>query len=144
MEYLPTDIETYLTYKQQERTFFTNEEEAITTRMKSGNLSYQAAQALVRRGIKKTNKGIVWTHDPRLRCLSSTLPDEDELRVMLRSLVAPVCLIRAKQGVPYPESTFHERAAAVKKLSIHEVEGGHHIHMDNPAPVAKIISQFLS
>ena len=56
----------------------------------------------------------------------------------------PVCLIRAKQGVPYPEKIFQERANAIKNLIIHELQGGHHIHMDDPKPVATLIEAFLT
>ena len=141
--YLHRDVTTYLTYSQHPRTIFPDQESAIQDRMKIGNISHQAAEALVYRGTKKCEEGWVWTFDPRLRCISSTTPYEDELRAMFKAIEAPVCLIRAKQGVPYPESTFQGRAQSIKNLTIHELEGGHHVHMDNPAPVAKIISQFL-
>jgi pimeloyl-ACP methyl ester carboxylesterase len=142
--YLHKDVETYLTYNQQKRRIFPDQESAIKDRMKIGNISFQAAQVLVARGITKCKEGWVWTFDPRLRCVSSTIPYEDELRAMFKAIDRPVCLIRAKQGVPYPESTFHDRSKSIKNLTIYEVEGGHHVHMDDPAPVAKIISQFLA
>lgn len=143
MIYMPNDVTTYLTYKQQARTIFPNLESAIQDRMRIGNVSYQAAQALVHRGMKEAEGGWVWTFDPRLRCLSSTIPYEDELRTMFKTIQSPVGLIRAKQGVPYPEKFFQERAQSIKKLIIHELDGGHHVHMDDPSAVAKIISQFL-
>lgn len=142
--YLHTDVETYLTYSQQSRTIFPDREAAIQDRMKVGNISYQAAQALVHRGIKKSNEGWVWTFDPRLRCVSSTIPHEDELRVMFKAIEASVCLVRAKQGVPYPKNIFQGRAQLIKNLTIQELQGGHHVHMDDPVPVAKIITQFLA
>ncbi len=143
INYLHGDVETYLTHDQQQRIVFPDQESAIQDRMKIGNISYQAAQALVYRGIKKCEGGWSWTFDPRLRCVSSTIPYEDELRTMFKAIEAPVCLIRAKQGVSYPEDIFQGRAQSIKNLIIHELQGGHHVHMDNPTPVAKIISQFL-
>ena len=110
--------------------------------MKYGNISHQAAQALVNRGTKY-DQGWSWNFDPRLRFISSNLPYEDELRALFKAIEAPVCLIRATQGVPYPETIFQSRAESIKNLTIHELEGGHHVHMDTPSPVAKIISQFL-
>lgn len=142
--YLHRDVETYLNYHQQSRALFSSQELAIQDRMKIGNISYQAARALVCRGTKKEEEGWSWTFDQRLRCISSTIPYEDELRAMLKSIEAPVCLIRAKQGVPYPENIFQERVRSIKNLTIHELPGGHHLHMDDPAPVARIISQFLN
>ncbi len=142
-DYLHRDVETYLTFSQQQRTIFPDLDSAIQDRMRIGNISYQAAQTLVHRGTKKCEGGWVWTFDPRLRCVSSTIPYEDELRAMFYAIKTPVCLIRANQGVPYPENIFQERAQAINNLIINKVEGGHHVHMDDPAPVANIISQFL-
>lgn len=141
--YLHRDVETYLACHKN-RTVFPDLESAIQDRMKIGNISHQAAEALVRRGTKKCKEGLVWTFDSRLHCVSSTIPYEDELKTMFNSVKVPVCLIRAKQGVPYPQSTFQSRAESIKDLTIYELEGGHHLHMDNPAPVANLIYQFLN
>lgn len=141
--YIHRDVETYLTYSQQSRAIYSDQVSAIQDRMNTGNISYQAAEALVRRGTKKCNEGWQWTFDRRLRCISSTIPYEDELIAMFKAIDAPVCLVRAKQGVPYPENTFQSRAKSIKDLTIHELNGGHHVHMDDPIPVAKIICQFL-
>ncbi|KGP64415.1 lipase [Legionella norrlandica] len=143
VSYLPLNIETYLTYGQHQRSVFASQDSAIKDRMAIGNVSYQAAQALVRRGTKRIEEGWVWTFDPRLRCISSTIPHEDETRAMLRGIEVPVCLILADQGVSYPQAIFEGRAQSIRDLTIHRVQGGHHVHMDNPAPVAKIISQYL-
>jgi len=140
--YLQKNVSDYLKNKG-ESSLFVDLEYAIRERMKSGDISYQAAQALVKRGTKQTNQGIVWTFDPALWILSSFLPHDDELIILLKALTQPLCIIRADKGVPYPEHVWQNRAAAVKNLSVHVVPGGHHVHMDNPDVVAPIISRFL-
>ncbi|WP_245614210.1 alpha/beta fold hydrolase [Legionella massiliensis] len=143
INYFHHDLETYLSFNPQQRALFVDQESAIRDRMKIGNISYHAAQALVRRGTIKAKDGWYWTFDQRLRCLSSTLPAEDELRQMLRAIEVPVGLIRAKQGVSYPQELFQDRAQCLSDLTIYEVDGGHHVHMDNPVPVAHFISHFF-
>ncbi len=143
MSYLHRDIEVFSTYAQQSRTLFPDLDTAIRDRMRIGNISFQAAQALATRGMVLSSKGWHWTFDKRLRCVSSTLPHEDELQQMYNALETPVCLIRAQQGVPYPAPIFKERANAIKNLSIYEIAGGHHVHMDDPTLVAQIISDYL-
>lgn len=141
--FLQRDVHTFLTQNKHTPTVFSDKESAIHDRMKIGNISYQAAHALVNRGMVQSEEGWVWNFDRRLRCLSATVPHEDELRAMFKAIAVPVCLIRAKQGVPYPTDVYAERAAAIKNLTIYEVEGGHHVHMDNPAIVAEMINKFL-
>lgn len=142
LTYLHDDAQAFLSGGSQ-ATIYPDEESVIQVRMKIGNISYQAAKVLVKRGVVKQPAGWVWTYDRRLHSVNSTLPYEDELRMALKGIAAPVCLVRAKHGVAYPEAIFRERAALIKNLTIHEVNGGHHVHMDNPQPVAEIISQFL-
>ncbi len=142
--YIHRDLEIYLNYKQFKRTVYPDLKAAIQDRMKTGNISYQAAQALVERGVKKNETGWSWTFDQRLRCVSATLPLEDEIRAILKAIEAPICLIRAMNGVSYPELVFKERAKCVKHLEMHELPGGHHVHMDNPAPVANIVNSYLA
>lgn len=143
MTYIHRDLETYLSYQQNERRIFTDLESAIQDRMKIGNISYAAAAALAQRGMIKNKNGWIWNLDPKLRCISSTLPYEDELIAMFNAIKVPVCLIRANNGVPYPKTTFDKRAKAIKNLTIETLEGGHHLHMDDPEPVAEIVSKFF-
>jgi pimeloyl-ACP methyl ester carboxylesterase len=142
VENLPGDVTTYLSYCQQQRTLFPDRIAAIHDRMKIGPISYQAAEALVSRGVVKSKEGWHWTFDKRLRGVGFTLPYEDELKAMFQAIEMPVCLIRAKQGVSYPQEIFQQRMHAIKNVTLHEIEGGHHVHMDNPLLVSKIISNF--
>ncbi|AWN73641.1 alpha/beta hydrolase [Legionella anisa] len=141
---LPRDVATYLSYNQDQRTLFDDRIAAIHDRMKIGPISYQAAESLVSRGTVKRKDGWQWTFDKRLRCVGFTLPYEDEIRAMFRTLDPPICLIRAKQGVPYPENFFHERMQSIKNVTLHEVQGGHHVHMDSPELIADISIHFLN
>lgn len=54
---------------------------------------------------------------------------------MFNAIETPVCLIRASKGVAYPENIFQSRAQSIRDLTIHEVQGGHHVHMDNPTHI---------
>lgn len=141
--YLTKDAATYLAHPSKNKQVFVKQEAIIQDRMKIGNISYKAAQALVNRGAKLYESGWAWAYDSRLDCVSSFVPYEDELIAMFKAIKVPVCLIRAKQGVLYPDHIFEERARSIKNLILHEVQGGHHVHMDDPYPIAKIITDFL-
>jgi pimeloyl-ACP methyl ester carboxylesterase len=144
MDYLPRDVETYLLSTQHSsRTLFQDKAAAISDRMRIGNISFQAAEALVLRGTIQHEKGWQWTFDQRLRCVSSTLPFEDELRSMFKSIETSILLIRAQKGVPYPETIYQERAECIKNMTLEMVDGGHHVHMDDPKPIARLIETFL-
>lgn len=140
---LEKNAQTFLNYQNITGTIFTDLEAAIKDRMQENKLSYEAASVLVTRGIEKYKQGYRWAYDKRLRCISSTLPHEDELIALFQRLNNPVQLIRASEGIDYPDNIFLNRVNAIKNLSIHEIEGGHHVHMNNPNLLAPLISQFL-
>jgi hypothetical protein len=142
-DFLHHDIERWLSEQEKDRKSYPDQESAIQERMKGGKISHQAAQALVARGTIKNPYGRQWTFDERLRCVASTLPHEDELLWMFSSIAAPGCLILANNGLRYSKAVFENRAQAIRDLTIVEIDGGHHVHMDNPMAVASEIARFL-
>lgn len=85
----------------------------------------------------------MWTFDPSLLFIMASLQHEDELRQLFQAIESHVCLIRARQGVTYPDAVYHARKKLIRRLSIHEVDGGHHVHMDAADRVALHVNQFL-
>lgn len=58
IKYLNRDIEMFLSNEEREQTIFVSKESAINDRMKTGPISFQAAEALVNRGTKHRESGI--------------------------------------------------------------------------------------
>jgi pimeloyl-ACP methyl ester carboxylesterase len=55
---------------------------------------------------------------------------------------AKACIVIATQGILH-EDQAQERASRVRNHELHFVPGGHHVHMDDPKPVAEIVNAFL-
>jgi hypothetical protein len=53
-------------------------------------------------------------------------------------------LITAEGGTLRKRSYFKSRCEAIKDLRIVNLAGHHHLHLDNPAPVAEAITGFIS
>lgn len=138
------DVHSYVSAVNAEPTVFASLEEAIHERMKTGPLTYRAAHALAERGTQTTELGTIWNFDRRLRCLSSTLPHEDELAAMFKALAIPVGLIKSNRGLSYPSTIFEKRKTAIRDVKMMECDGGHHAHMENPEAVAQLLQEFLS
>jgi pimeloyl-ACP methyl ester carboxylesterase len=143
VEYLRKALENYLSYDEKPKVVYKDLDTAIQERMKSGRISHQSAAAITKRGTEKNSDGYVWTYDRRLLSMQPSFPFNDQVNAMFSSLAASTCLIKAKQGLNYPEGIFEHRKSMIKKLEYHEIEGGHHVHMDDSAPVAKILDNFI-
>jgi pimeloyl-ACP methyl ester carboxylesterase len=117
---------------------FASEAEAAQTRAKAGDLSLEAAQIMVARGIKPLPEGgFVWSSDPRLTLTSPQRYTEAQVLAVLGELHVPVQLILAEPAPPFlPEAMINARIARVRNIDVVRIAGHHHLHLDDPQPVA--------
>lgn len=124
---------------------FPTADEAIAARVQANGLSRAAAQLLVLRGIRPVPGGWSWSSDPRLTTASLQRFTEAQVLDLVRHIEAPTLLIMAPDSTvkPVTEAAFAERIAAVPQIDVRQLAGGHHLHLENPQPVAQAILEFL-
>jgi pimeloyl-ACP methyl ester carboxylesterase len=117
---------------------FASVAEAAQTRAKAGDLSLEAAQIMVARGIKPaSDSGFVWSSDPRLTLTSPQRYIEAQVLAVLDELRVPTQLILAQPPPSFlPETLINARIARVPDIDVVRIAGHHHLHLDDPAPVA--------
>jgi pimeloyl-ACP methyl ester carboxylesterase len=124
---------------------FSSKEEAIQARMQGVTaISKKAANILLKRGLKKTDSGWQWSTDPRLLLPTPSIMTEDQVLYFLSEISAPTCLIRPEQGYPFPLKRMETRMNHVKLLTLIELPGQHHIHLEQPETVAPYLNTFFN
>lgn len=125
---------------------FATVDEAIEARVKASGLSFAAASTLVLRGIKPVTGGYSWSTDPRLTLASAQRFTEPQILDILRGIRSPTLVILAPDSKvkPVSEAAFSERIAAVERIEVRRLPGGHHLHLENPQPVGHAILDFLT
>lgn len=124
---------------------FNSIEEAITARINGATyIKRSSANILLKRGLKKTEYGWVWATDPRLLLPTPSVMTEDQALYFLSEISAPTCLIRPTEGYPFPLDRMQARMNHVKLLSIIDLPGQHHLHLDNPEIVFPPLNDFLT
>jgi len=118
---------------------FASEAEAAQTRAKAGDLSVEAAQIMVARGIKPASGGgFVWSSDPRLTLTSPQRYIEAQVLAVLAELRVPTQLILAEPPPSFlPAALINSRIARVHDIDVVRIAGHHHLHLDDPQPVAE-------
>ena len=100
---------------------------------------------LVERGLRKTETGYCWRSDQRLMLRSRIYLCEDQVCAFLRDITSPVLLIEAEHG---RENRWRElvrrRLPEIPRLQRRILPGEHHLHLDNPKPVAMEIQAFMA
>jgi pimeloyl-ACP methyl ester carboxylesterase len=116
---------------------------AIAARRQANGLSEAAARALVERGTRRVEGGWVWSTDPRLTLTSAIRLTEAQILAYLAGIRCPSLLLRADPAPPYfTDELMQRRRAAVPQLEDLRIKGSHHLHLEDPAPVAAAISAF--
>lgn len=124
---------------------FPERDAAIRARMQANGLSEPVARLLVERGTRAVPGGFEWSSDPRLTVSTPLRMTEGQVRDLVAHIACPVRVLYADPAPPYfPEALRRERAALLPKGEVVVLEGGHHLHMEDPRGVARAIGTFFA
>jgi len=116
-------------------------ETATASRRAVGGLSDDAARCLAQRGTVASGEVLRWRTDPRLRRPSPYMWTEAQVCSVLAGVVQPTRVVCAEQGLLDPEeATLAGRLAAMPSATVARVAGHHHVHLDDPAAVAAVLT----
>lgn len=118
-------------------------EAAAARVVEATRMSPESAAILVARGTREVEGGVTWCTDSRLRGVSSLRLTEEQVRAFLARIVCPTLLIAAVDGWPFDPELGRGRVACVPDISVETVEGGHHVHLDDPQTVARLALPYL-
>lgn len=122
---------------------FADMAEAEAARRAATPMAAESVRLLVERGTHAVPGGLTWSSDPRLLLTSASRVTEGQIAALLAAIACPTLLIRAGTSEPYftPELAA-TRIGMVRDIDSVELPGGHHLHLDDPAPVAATIAAF--
>ncbi len=116
----------------------------IRARAAAGHLRRDSAEILVRRSVQSNGAEFNWRSDPRLKSPFPQYFSNEVVVAFLEGISSPVMLITAEDGMLRKRAYFQSRCRAIKYLHPVTLAGHHHLHMDDPLPVAKAIQTYLS
>ena len=122
----------------------TSVERTVEARTMVGDIALESARLLVNRNIKEVEGKLLFTTDRRLRTFSSLRMTEEQAEAFMRNIQCPVLVIIGNKGYATMRVALATRKTWIADFVKHECEGHHHVHMDNPQPVAQFISKFLT
>jgi pimeloyl-ACP methyl ester carboxylesterase len=133
----------HLTQKEEKvvKGYNTFENMALARSLK-GYVSLDIARTLCERGVREEEGLYYWRHDRRLIQSSPLRMTEAQVISCLEHITVKTCLILADKGFSFDSELTQGRIKSVRDLSIMQLEGGHHIHMEEPEKVAKLLGDF--
>ena len=108
----------------------------------NASLSAASAQLLAEHGVSpdpEQDGMLAWKWDPLLRAHSPLPVTEEAIQLICAQAAAPILAIRGEKGMMAPEPELRARFPHLK-LSVETIAGtGHHVHLDAPEAVARLI-----
>jgi pimeloyl-ACP methyl ester carboxylesterase len=86
--------------------------------------------------------GWTWRTDARLRITSSLRLTDDQVKGFVGRITAPTLLVLGNEGLG-GDGRFDHRIEWLRDVRVTRLPGRHHLHMDDPLPVADAIKAFL-
>lgn len=128
---------------RRKKPVYASQEQAVLARTKGfGGLSNEASKLLCQRGLMRRGEGFTWIADQRLRLPTLVYLDEQQVKALLQHISVPSLLLRASEGLAAVEG-FNRRIGYVSELKVVDIDGRHHVHMEQPAEVAKPLIDFM-
>lgn len=117
---------------------------ARTARMQANGLSAAAADALIERALMPAPGGYVWRSDPRQTLPTPIRGTEAQYLSLLEAITTPTLALFADPAAAYLSGADADnRLAALAPQQLLRLPGGHHLHLENPLPLAAAVAAFL-
>jgi len=146
-EEIPVRLSSYLEdlrHTPRRRRRVESVEDAVQRLLRNNSsLSEKAARLLAAGGVApdpEQENALAWKWDPLLRAHSPLPISEPVVQLICSRATVPTLAIRGERGMLPAESDLRSRFVHLK-ISVHTVPGtGHHVHLDDPEAVARLIS----
>ncbi len=122
---------------------FDSIEQAMQSRLRANKMTVASARLIVERQLLRSNSGYEWRFDQKLRVPSASYLTEEQVQSVLHAMVCPVLCILAAEGYILNRPETGARLEQIQHLTSATLPGNHHLHTDNPLPVAAEINRFL-
>ena len=101
------------------------------------------AEHLVRHGVEPTAGGVRFRVDPALRRAFSHTWDDAQVEALLRAVQCPVQLLLGTRGHLKDDAALAARRGWLRAGAPTWLEGGHHVHLEQPTAAAGAVSAFV-
>lgn len=143
LEQLRNGLRQRAAFAEKNLRVFADPAPAVRARQQANDLGEAAATALVERGLRAVPGGWSWSSDARLTLASPLRYTEAQIQTILRGIACPTLVMLATPATSYlPDAMMQARAACVADIRVVHLPGNHHLHLEDPVPVASAILDF--
>lgn len=131
-------------HPRDHRRVFESPAQAARARQVKNPMSDEAALLLAERALRETEDGWRWRTDPAAMWESPYWMSEAHSTNILTGIKCPVLAVVTPILHRYLGDRLEARLSALDDVTVHRLEGGHHLHMDQPELLVDPIRSFLN
>ncbi|MEE4175055.1 MAG: alpha/beta hydrolase [Xanthomonadales bacterium] len=130
-------------HPRDHRRVFASLELAARARQVKNPMADDSARLLAERALRETEGGWRWRTDPRAMWDSPYWYAEPHSDAILQGLKCPVLVVYTPVLEHYLDERLAERLKRLDDVTAVRLEGGHHVHMDQPEALADAVRAFI-
>ena len=138
-------VDQFTAWDPLRETLFPSLKTAVRARLNASPFpqSEQSARLLMEYATEKTATGYRLRSDARLNFRSALMLSPEQIEAFIAAVAQPALVILGKQGIIHHRRTAIDSLALFQNVQHHIIEGGHHLHMEDPARVTDLYLAFL-
>lgn len=134
----------FLAQKSKKSKGYDSINSAALARAIKGYVSLDIAKILCERSLVEKQGRFYWRHDQRLLVHSPLRMTEPQILSCLQEITTKTYLLLSSRGFSFDSEMMNERIKAVRNLTLKKMDGGHHIHMEQPEVISKHLAEFIT
>lgn len=116
---------------------------AIKARVAVSDLSAKYTKLIVERGLEKIEEAHQWSSDHRVKALSPYRLSIEQAKQLITDIKVPVQLLYGSDGMEMVQQGIKVFKGCFTDLVIHQLPGGHHVHMEQAEECSDYIKSFI-
>ncbi|QGX38677.1 alpha/beta fold hydrolase [Permianibacter aggregans] len=129
--------------RESKKNVFPDIDTALKARASVDKLPAELWRPIVERNLEPVEGGFSWRSDARLRLPSLLRMTHEQAGSFFEAVTAPVLLLKANHGLPLVAEALAIHGPQMDTLEVRELDGGHHIHLEQPETIARFIRGFV-
>ena len=112
------------------------------------SITQESVETLMKRGLTKVGDKYTWSADLRLRVPPAFYTVEEQVLHYAANIKCPMMLLKAAESHYYMPAEIAKRIIKTyinhnPNFEMHKIQGGHHVHLNQPERVSDLICEFL-
>ncbi|MDZ4729291.1 MAG: alpha/beta hydrolase [Xanthomonadales bacterium] len=131
--------------KPRPRKTYASVDDMVQARLANSDLTEAAARLITGRSVNQTADGFQWSYDPGLYWTTPHYFSAEQILDCFRHIETPTLTISAMPFASQArEQHYQQRTQAIPNGRHELIEGGHHMHMELPEVLGKMIHDFIA